>query len=64
MDPYTLAYLAGHSDFSTTKRYVHPQAQTVRQAMERARNGQGGHSSGQTAEVQTERQTTSIAVIQ
>ena len=23
MDPYTLAYLAGHSDFSTTKRYVH-----------------------------------------
>jgi|SRR5579872_5749943 len=27
MDPYTLAYLAGHSDFSTTKRYVHPQTQ-------------------------------------
>lgn len=25
VDPYTLAYLAGHSDFSTTKRYVHPQ---------------------------------------
>jgi integrase len=23
MDPYTLAYLAGHSDFSTTRRYVH-----------------------------------------
>src|ERR1700758_5505601 len=30
MDPYTLAYLAGHSDFSTTRRYVHPQAHTVR----------------------------------
>ncbi len=29
MDPYTLAYLAGHSDFSTTKRYVHPQTETV-----------------------------------
>ena len=46
MDPYTLAYLAGHSDFSTTKRYVHPQADTVRAAMERARGAKGGHSSG------------------
>jgi hypothetical protein len=44
MDPYTLAYLAGHSDFSTTKRYVHPQADTIRAAMERARDAQGGHS--------------------
>lgn len=42
MDPYTLAYLAGHSDFSTTRRYVHPQVQTVRDAIERARNGQPG----------------------
>jgi hypothetical protein len=24
MDPYTLAYLAGHSDFSTTRRYASP----------------------------------------
>jgi len=24
MDPDTLAYLAGHSDFGTTRRYVHP----------------------------------------
>lgn len=37
MDPYTLAYLAGHSDFSTTKRYVHPQADAVRAALDRAR---------------------------
>src|SRR5579884_1766049 len=37
MDAYTLAYLAGHSDFSTTRRYVHPQAETVRVAFERAR---------------------------
>jgi len=43
---FTLAYLAGHSDFSTTRRYVHPQAHTVRNAMERARAGQSGHSSG------------------
>ena len=38
MDPYTLAYLAGHSNFSTTKRYVHPQAHTIREAIERARS--------------------------
>ena len=50
MDPFTLAYLAGHSDFSTTRRYVHPQAETVRAAMERARNGRGGHTSGHTDE--------------
>ncbi len=37
MDPYTLAYLAGHADFSTTKRYVHPEIETVRRAIERAR---------------------------
>jgi integrase len=33
MDPYTLAYLAGHSDFGTTRYYVHPQMETVRTAM-------------------------------
>jgi integrase len=44
MDPYTLAYLAGHSDFSTTKRYVHPQADTVRSAMQRAHEARGSHS--------------------
>jgi integrase len=49
MDPYTLAYLAGHSDFSTTRRYVHPQVQTIRDAMERARVGQGGHNSGHSS---------------
>jgi integrase len=37
MDPYTLAYLAGHSDFSTTRRYVHPQAETIRATLERVR---------------------------
>ena len=25
MDPWTLAYLAGHRDMNITKRYVHPQ---------------------------------------
>ena len=37
MDPYTLAYFAGHSDFGTTRRYVHPNTDTGRAAMERAR---------------------------
>lgn len=37
MDPYTLAYLARHNDFSTTRRYVHPQAETVRAALDRVR---------------------------
>ena len=50
MDPYTLAYLAGHSDFSTTKRYVHPQADTVRSAMERAHEARGIHSFHHSAE--------------
>ncbi len=50
MDPYTLAYLAGHSDFSTTRRYVHPQAETIKAAMERARGGHRiGHSESDTA---------------
>ncbi len=50
MDPYTLAYLAGHSDFSTTRRYVHPQADTVRSAMERAHEARGSHSFGHSPE--------------
>lgn len=37
LDPWVLGYLAGHSDMATTKRYVHPQPETVRLAMERAR---------------------------
>jgi len=49
MDPYTLAYFAGHSDFATTRRYVHPNMEIGREAMERARAAQGGHSSGHSA---------------
>jgi excisionase family DNA binding protein len=37
MDPFTLMYLAGHSDMRTTKRYVHPQEKPTREAMDRAR---------------------------
>jgi hypothetical protein len=35
MDPWTLAYLAGHSNMNTTKRYIHPQEQTILDAMEK-----------------------------
>ncbi len=62
MDPYTLAYLAGHSDFSTTKRYVHPQAETVRAAMERARGVKGGHSFGHSDEKAAETPSAPAAV--
>ena len=48
MDPWTLAYLAGHSNMNTTKRYVHPQERTIQEAMERAREVQGGHTFGHT----------------
>jgi len=40
MDPFTLTYLAGHSDISITKRYVHPEDGTVRAAMERVASEQ------------------------
>jgi integrase len=53
MDPWTLAYLAGHRDMSITKRYVHPQEHNTRAAMEKARSAQGGHKSGHTAESAT-----------
>jgi len=33
MDPWTLAYLAGHRDMSITKRYIHPQEQSTRAAI-------------------------------
>jgi integrase len=44
LDPYTLAYLAGHSHFGTTRRYVHPNLNTAREALERARSAQTGKS--------------------
>ena len=49
MDPYSLAYFAGHSSFVTTRRYVHPNLTTAREAMNRARMAQGGHKIGHSA---------------
>jgi integrase len=44
MDPFTLGYLAGHTDMSITRRYVHPQQGTVREAMQRVSGHKSGHS--------------------
>jgi integrase len=49
MDPWTLAYLAGHRDMGITKRYIHPEEHTVREAMDRAASASGGHTFGHTA---------------
>jgi len=35
MDPWTLAYLAGHADMGTTRKYVHPQTATIQAALAR-----------------------------
>jgi hypothetical protein len=38
MDPWTLMRLAGHRDLATTMRYIHPEDETTRQAMQPARD--------------------------
>lgn len=50
MDPWTLAYLAGHRDMNITKRYIHPQEQTIRAAMDRVQEEKSGHTFGHTAQ--------------
>jgi integrase len=64
MDPYSLGYLAGHGDFSTTRRYVHPQAHTILEAIDRARNAQGGHRNGHNKEAAAESPKPPAAAIQ
>ncbi len=63
LDPYTLAYLAGHSDFGTTRRYVHPNLKTAREALERARVAQSGHKIGHTPEKHIDAQPAAIRAI-
>jgi len=43
-------YLAGHRDMSITKRYIHPQEQNTRAAIEKARKALNGHRSGHTTD--------------
>ena len=52
MDPWALAYLAGHRDMSITKRYVHPQEGTLRDAIDQAHAAQSGHTSGHTKPIE------------
>jgi len=44
MDLRMLAYLAAHRDMNLAKRYVHPQEQTIRAAVDRARGVEVGHT--------------------
>jgi integrase len=64
MDPWTLAYLAGHRDMSITKRYVHPQEFSTRAAMEKARAAlnveRSGHNSGHAPILNTESQIVNL----
>jgi integrase len=62
MDPWTLAYLAGHRDMSITRRYVHPQEFSTRAAMERARVALSGHNSGHTPFLNTKTEIGDLAL--
>ena len=62
MDPWTLAYLAGHRDMSITKRYVHPQEYNTRAAIEKARVALSGHNSGHSPIVNTTLPIANLAV--
>lgn len=68
MDPWTLHKLAGHRDMSITKRYIHPQDATVRDAIERARAansemGKSGSSFETTAKASAPTQEAGSTVI-
>jgi hypothetical protein len=53
MDPWTLAYLAGHRDMSITKRCIHQQEHNTRVAIAKARGAQSGHNSGHSPDYVT-----------
>lgn len=63
MDPWTLAHLAGHRDMTITRRYIHPQEQGIRDAIERARVAQGGHSPGHSAKTAPQKTAGQSAVV-
>jgi integrase len=56
MDPWKLHKYAGHADFKTTQRYIHPRDESMQDAMDRNRTArevriaQGGHTLGHTDE--------------
>ena len=63
MDPWTLARLAGHRDMAITKRYIHPEDETIRVAIEKARSAQGGHNSGHSEQKPIQSTSDGVAAI-
>jgi len=51
MDPFTFHRVAGHADMKTTMRYVHPSDADMDQAIAKAREAQGGHTSRHTNQI-------------
>ena len=47
LEPIHAHILPGHTDMNTTKRYVHPSAADILEAMEKVR---GGHMTGHSQE--------------
>jgi integrase len=50
MDPFTFHRVAGHADMKTTMRYVHPSDADMDEAIIKARDAQGGHTTRHTHE--------------
>jgi integrase len=63
MDPFAFHRLAGHTDMKTTMRYVHPSDADMDAAIIRAREAQGGHTSGHTVETQFSPNTSDQGII-
>jgi integrase len=63
MDLWTLAYLVGHRDMNITKRYIHPQQHTIREAMEKARAVHDSNDCGRERESEVTTQIQGAVVI-
>ncbi len=63
IDPWTPAYLAGHRDMAITNPYLHPQADTIREAIEKARVAKSGHTSGHIDQLTSGEPVTETAAI-
>jgi len=62
IDPWTLAYLAGHRDMSITKRYVHPQEYSTRATIDKARLALSEHKTGHSPILNTSVQIADLPV--
>jgi len=48
---------------AVTRRYIHPQAETIREGMEKARGAKSGHTFGHTGEIASPQPSTGSAVV-